>query len=59
MTILDSFLDSFLLMEDLTFALKGQFKQHKVMAQSLSKLFVHIIFRIKASSTKIREEDYT
>ena len=27
------------------------------MAQSLSKLFVHIIFHIKTSSTKIREED--
>lgn len=29
------------------------------MAQSLSKLFVHLIFHIKTTSVKIREEDET
>jgi len=38
-------------------ALKGQVNKIIIMAQSLSKLYIHIIFHIKNTSTPIRKED--
>jgi REP element-mobilizing transposase RayT len=43
--------------QDSNCALKGQFKKRKAMSQSLSKLYVHIVFHIKYNSVAIRKED--
>ena len=39
------------------FALKGQKHKNNYMAQSLSKIYVHLIFHIKTTSPQICEED--